>query len=391
MVAKGELLAAGPVEGGPAALAPTSGRIVGVSEVMLTNGQTVPVVELESDFLDRRIPEEHDVHQAEVQRELIDSLDKTTPEDFGPWIDRLRAAGVWADRLHSPDLLAQLHQVLRRPIDTVLCNLVDHEPMLRLGSMMAGRFGGVLIAGVSLLARLTSARNVWIAVEAGATPKWWLPLRRELRTASADIVPVLADYPQGDPTLLIYTLLRRRLRPGRSPVEQGVLVLDGVSAIAVGRAAAREQPMLQTPVAVRDHLRGKSHLLVVRIGTTVRHVLEHLNLPHEGVTLLRGDVLRDQPVPADAVIAGGELTIHVMPARTLVVPDPCIRCGWCAQTCPTVVQPAGLLEAAQRKDLAMANRYGLGACMECGICSYMCPSHLPLLQGIRVLKNMQRK
>jgi len=389
VVSKGQMLAGGPVEGGPAALAPTSGRIVGISDVMLTNGQTVPAVELESDFQDRHLPEEHDAQQAEAQREQLDSLDKVTPDDFGPWIDRLRAAGVWADRLHSPDLLGQLHQILRRPIDTVLCNLVDHEPMLRLGSMMAGRFGSVLISGISLLARLTSARNIWIAVEAGAAPKWWLPLRRELRKASADIVPVLADYPQGDPTLLIYTLLRRRLRPGRSPVEQGVLVLDGVSAIAVGRAAAREQPMLQTPIAIRDHLHNKSHLLVVRIGTTIRHVLDHLQLRHEGVTLLRGDVLRDEPISADAVIAGGELTLHVMPSRTLGVPDPCIRCGWCAQTCPTVVQPAGLLEAAQRKDMAMADRYGLGACIECGICSYMCPSHLPLLQGIRVLKRMQ--
>jgi electron transport complex protein RnfC len=227
---------------------------------------------------------------------------------------------------------------------------------------------------------------VWVAVEAGAAPKWWLPLRREMRRMSIEVVPVLADYPQADPTLLIYTLLRRRLRPGRLPVEQGVLVLDAVSAIAVGRAASREQPMLQTPVGVRDHLRAKSHLLITPIGTTVRRVLEHLNLPHEGVTLLRGDVLRDQPISADAVIAGGELTFHVLPAGVPVVPDPCIRCGWCVQTCPTSVQPAGLLDAAQRNDLQSAEQYGLGACIECGICSYMCPSHLPLLQGIRVLK-----
>jgi Na+-translocating ferredoxin:NAD+ oxidoreductase RnfC subunit len=123
----------------------------------------------------------------------------------------------------------------------------------------------------------------------------------------------------------------------------------------------------------------------------VRHVLDHLKLPHEGVTLLRGDVLKDQPVTADAILAGGELTLHVLPARQLVVPDPCIRCGWCAQTCPTVVQPAGLLEAAQRNDLDLADRYGLDACIECGICAYICPSHLPLLQGIRVLKKSRRE
>lgn len=395
-VAKGEALSDGPVEGGPAALAPTSGRIVGASQVALTNGQTVPAVEFEPDFQDRAAPEPpHDPARADLHREMIESLERVSPDQLGPWIDRLRAAGVWADRLTSPDFLAQLHQILRRPIDTIICNLVDHDPMLRTQAQVAARFSSVLVSGISLLARLTSARNVWIAVEAGTSAlggiKWWLPLRRELRKASIDIVPVLADYPQADPTLLIYTLLRRRLRPGRMPVEQGVLMLDGVTAVAVGRAAGREQPMLQTPVALRDHLTGRSHLLVVPIGATVRNVLDHLRLPHGGVTLLRGDILRDQPITPDTVIAGGELNLQLLPARTPEVPDPCIRCGWCAQTCPTIVQPAGLLEAAQRADLDLADHHGLDACIECGICAYMCPSHLPLLDGIRVLKKLRRQ
>ena len=31
------------------------------------------------------------------------------------------------------------------------------------------------------------------------------------------------------------------------------------------------------------------------------------------------------------------------------------------------------------------------ACIECGICSYICPSHLPLLLGIRILKRAARE
>lgn len=396
IVAKGEALSDGPVEGGPAALAPTSGRIVAQSLVTLTNGHAVPAVEFEPDFQDRPALEPpHDPARADQHRELIDSLEKVSPDQLGPWIDRLRNAGVWADRMSSPDLLAQLHQILRRPIDTIICNLVDHDPMLRTQAQVAARFSSVLVSGVSLLARLTSARNVWIAVEAGTAAlggiKWWVPLRRELRKASIDIVPVLADYPQADPTLLIYTLLRRRLRPGRMPVEQGVLMLDGISAIAVGRAALREQPMLQTPLAVRDHVRGRSHLLVVPIGATVRHVLEYLKLHQDALTLLRGDVLRNQEITPDAVVAGGELNLQLLPAHKPDIPDPCIRCGWCAQACPTIVQPAGLLEAAQRNDLDLADHFGLDSCIECGICSYMCPSHLPLLDGIRLLKKQRKQ
>ena len=50
------------------------------------------------------------------------------------------------------------------------------------------------------------------------------------------------------------------------------------------------------------------------------------------------------------------------------------------------IHPAGLLEAAQADDPELADAYGLAACIECGICNYVCPSRLPLLEGIRTLR-----
>ena len=385
-VTKGQRLSEFVADAGAAALAPTSGRVLGTTTVVLTNGQTVPALEIEVDFQDRGEPEEHDFATADQHRHEVADLDKLTSDDLGQWIDRLRNAGVWADRATSPDLIGQLHQVLRRPIDTIVCNLVDHDSHMRLQATLAGRFGHLMVTALTMLSRLCGVHNVWVATEAGGPGRWWQPLRRELRAGGIDIVPVLADYPQADPTLLVYTLLRRRLRPGRLPTEQGVLLLDGVAAVAVGRAASRGQPMLQAPIAVRDHLREHSHVLVAPVGTPLRHVLDQLQLPQEGITLLRGDILRDQATTPDAVLAGGESILHVLPSRDPVNPDPCIRCGWCAQACPTQVLPAGVLEAAQRLDLDLADRSGVHACIECGICSYVCPSHLPLLQGIRAVK-----
>ena len=91
-VAKGQLLADSKVEGGAAALAPTSGRIVGVSDVTLTNGQVVPAVELETDFEDRSLPPELDPAPGAAP----DSFDKITRDDLGAWIDRLRGSPVAA-------------------------------------------------------------------------------------------------------------------------------------------------------------------------------------------------------------------------------------------------------------------------------------------------------
>jgi electron transport complex protein RnfC len=186
--------------------------------------------------------------------------------------------------------------------------------------------------------------------------------------------------------MLMLAVLDRRLKPGRSPVDQKAIVIDAAAAIAVGRCAVREQPMLKVPLSIRDHVRHRTHFVVVPIGMSVRHILEQCGASMDGAILRRGAVLREHDVSVDAVVSGAELTLHLMPRQTPVTADPCIRCSWCIESCPVAVQPAGLLEASQRNDLELARHYGLDSCIQCGVCSYMCPSRLPLLVGIRKLK-----
>jgi ferredoxin len=155
--------------------------------------------------------------------------------------------------------------------------------------------------------------------------------------------------------------------------------------------------MLQVPLAVRDHLGQQSHYAVAPIGISLRHVMSQLTAasprsagdpwPAE-LALMRGHVLHEHRCGPETVVSGGDLTLHLLPRPHAPLADPCIRCAWCSESCPTRVQPAGLLEAAQRKDLAMARHYGLDSCIECGVCTYVCPSHLPLLAGIRTMKRM---
>ena len=91
------------------------------------------------------------------------------------------------------------------------------------------------------------------------------------------------------------------------------------------------------------------------VGTPLRHILNQLGVADEPVPRV-GEALRDQTVSRDAVVSGGELVVHVGYASPSFNPDPCIRCGWCAAACPTRIQPAGLLEASQRDDQALAAR-----------------------------------
>ncbi len=154
--------------------------------------------------------------------------------------------------------------------------------------------------------------------------------------------------------------------------------------------------MLRVPLVIHDRAAlalnadsaAATHLVSVPVGTPLRDVLHQLDVGHgrRGLDFWAGAPLRECRLTPDCVIAGGELGIFVAPREPSINPDPCIRCGWCVEGCPVDAHPAALLDAAQRADPRGGEPYGLDACIECGICSYVCPSHLPLLQGVRKLR-----
>jgi len=375
LIQRGDRIADHAAESSHVPLAPESGTLGQVRPIRLTSGQTAAAVEL---FVSNQpsAPSQNTLKPSEDFSSLVSGL------------ERIRSAGVWADRHASPDLIGQLNQIVARPIDTLICTILDSDASLRLNAAIAARFGDEVVTGVSLLARTAGARKVVLVVESSASPEWMSPMAKAAEREKFQIIDLTNEYPQSDPTLIVYSLTRRKLRPGSLPTTRGVLVLDAAAALAVCRAASNE-PMLTVPVAVHDHANRHSHFLLAPVGITIEHLLKHLAIPMQDAIVRGGDLLRDVTLRADAVIAGGELTIHVTARELKMIPEPCIRCAWCIEACPTLVHPAQILDALQRRDLKMADRAGVAACIECGICSYVCPSGLPLLHAVREIREVK--
>lgn len=377
-------------------VAPVAGQIIDTGRVTLTNLSEVAAVLLEP-AAESTVLREIEPATTEAVSGMLAGL---APAKLGACLDQLRSAGVWADRWTSPDLLGQLHACLRSKADIVLCNLLDADRALAINFACAGEYPAEIVAAVAGLARLTGAGRAWFAVDAEEDPKAWAALQRVAAQVAGDLrfVPIDNDYPQPDPTLLLHALTGRRLRPGRMPTDQGVLLLDAAAAFAVGRALLHGEPMLRVPLAVHDRSAlafdadpaDATHLVLASVGTPLADNLDQLDIAHgtsrRGLDFWAGAPLRERRLTPQCVIAGGELGIFVAPRDPSINPNPCIRCGWCVEGCPVDAHPAALLDAAQRDDLSQVDAYGLGACIECGICSYVCPSHLPLLQGIRTLR-----
>jgi electron transport complex protein RnfC len=349
-------------------LAPLSGVVGYLREAWLTTGRSVSGVDLTPDEVQKNPPPPK---PPEGEDSNLVAL-----------IDRLRQGGVGADRTASPDLLAQLNLAVQLGARRVICTVLDSDAGLRLSSLLAAMHAERMIRAVVRLRQITGATEAQLAIEAFAATLWTEPIRKAAQKADVQIVELANDYPQSDPTLIHYTLTGGRLRPGMSPTTQGVVLLDAAAAVAVGELL-EGRPALFASVGVNNHLLHQKHFVSVPVGTSIRELLTALQIPAEGVTLRGGELLRDIRLTPDTVIACGELTIHVSPPEIVRAPQPCVRCGWCLEACPTRVQPAGILEAAQRGDHFMADRAGIHACIECGLCSHVCPSRLPLLDAVR--------
>ena len=366
-------------------LAPADGHIVAVETVELMDGREVPAVVLETTAPAPADPDAP-LSTGSGSMPAADLFGEIGPGERGAWIEALRRAGIWADRWTSPDLLGQLHQSLRRPIDTVLCSVLDTDRALPMQSMLADFSGAELAAGVDLIAKAAGAHRSWILVDDALPDVFHAGLRQTIDKVGARLVPMRNDYPQANPTLLLYTVLGRRLPPGHLPTESGALVLDAAAAVAVGRFVQHREAMLTVPVTVCEASAGRIHYLGAPVGTPVSDLLAHLRIPDVPTVLYGGPPLRDVQLKRNAVVSGAELSLYVGGQASDVIPDACIRCGWCVEACPVYIHPAALLEAVQRDDMDLADDAGLHACIDCGVCSYICPSRLPLLGGIRLLR-----
>jgi Na+-translocating ferredoxin:NAD+ oxidoreductase subunit C len=317
---------------------------------------------------------------------IQDTLARLETTELPAIIDRLAGAGVSADRWESPDLLAQLRQAAQRRPKVVVCGAIDLDPALPFMRTLATERAMDIAAGAATLGKLVGAERVILAVPEDMSPGGIAALRGAADAASIRLFPLPEEYPLAHPSLLVLRVTGRRVAPGKLPTEVGVLMLDAPAAIAAGRFLVHGEPMRRIPVGLYDGAGERAHLVWTTAGIMLGALLSALEVSPALTELWAGHILRQVPIARDAILGRAELTFFASPSHATEAAAACLRCGWCVEACPVNIHPAGLLDAAQLQDPALADAHGLRSCIECGICSYVCPSRLPLLQSIREMR-----
>ena len=278
-----------------------------------------------------------------------------------------------------------------KPIDTVLLNGCECEPMLTADHQVMLQHSDDVIFGLKAMMKAVDAPRGVIVIEDNKPDV--IALMEEKTAAEENIELCIAKtkYPQGGERMLIKRALGRQVPSGGLPVDVGCVVANVSTSKSVSDAIRQGMPVIQRVVTVTgDRVKNPGNFLV-KIGTNVADLLDYCGVIGDADYTVKvggpmmGTVQEDLNV-ATTKCSNGVIVCDANKAE----PQECIKCGRCVDVCPMELKPLYFAKYAAADNPQLLQDLQITDCMECGCCEYICASRIPLTDLIRIGKNAIR-
>ena len=281
-------------------------------------------------------------------------------------------------------------------IDTLIINGCECEPWITCDEMLFRERPQHVIGGSCLIQQAIQADKRVLAIEEEESEA--IDLLRDAIVDCGDPIhlEVLPTrYPTGSEKQLIQIVTDKEVPAHGLPADIGVAVYNAGTAAAVYRAVMFDEPLISRFVTVSGPGIKQPRVLEVLLGTPVKDLIEFCGGKTEDANgLIMGGAMMGLGLSTDEVpvTKGMNSILLTTPAMMQDTQGelPCIRCGACAEVCPSQLAPQQLLALIRAEDLEQAQRWNLEDCIECGCCNAVCPSHIPLSSYYRYAKSELR-
>ncbi len=277
-----------------------------------------------------------------------------------------------------------------------IVNAVECEPYLTSDHKLMLTRAGEILEGIEIVRKLLNPEKVIIGIEANK-----MDAARHLQGmidrmgVKVEVAPLKVKYPQGAEKSLIKAITGREVPSGKLPLEVGVINANVGTCFAIYEAVVYKKPLVERLVTVSGGAIKNPGVFQVRIGTTIRELIEECG----GFTEEPEKIISGGPMMGFAFF---DLDTPVMKGTSGIVAltkrdvkrsrmTACLSCGKCIAACPMGLNPTKLYKFLDFEMVGDAAGERLMDCVECGSCAYVCPAHLPLVQMFRVGKGEMRK
>jgi electron transport complex protein RnfC len=358
---------------------PVTGRVRAVELRLHPNGKMMPSVVIAADPYDsQRLPDVAAVDPARL-----------TPEEMVAAVQAGGLVGLGGAAFPS-HVKFQVPEGKR--VRAAVINGCECEPYLTCDHRLMLERPEAVIRGTEILRTQVGAERGYVGVEINKLDA--IAALRAVAPAHVDVVPLEVKYPQGAEKLLIDAIFHERVPAGGLPLDIEILVNSVGTTVALADLFDRGVPLLERVVTVTGPAVGQPRNLLVPLGTPVSAVIEHCGglLPEANEVIFGGPMMGMAQKSLDVPVLKGTSGILCLDrgATAPLREYPCIRCGRCLEACPMFLNPTRLAQLARAERLEELEAHHLMSCFECAACSFVCPSHIPLVQWMRIGKAMVR-
>jgi len=286
-----------------------------------------------------------------------------------------------------------------QPIDTLIINAAECEPYITSDYRACMEDGELILQGILTLLNTLQVKQVIIGVE-NNKPKAIEKLVELAETLHDPenrirVMKLPSHYPHGAEKVLVQVATGRRIAMGKLPASVGCAVMN-ISGVAVLQHYINTgMPLTRRRVTVDGWAVKTPKNLWIPIGMLLEDILPHVQLcaqPHK--IILGGPMMGQAQYTTHLPVVKQTNAILLFDKDndlSETIQSPCIRCGKCATACPMSLMPTLIERFAKTNDIENLRRVGVGVCMECGSCAFNCPAHRPLVQYMRLAKEIERK
>ncbi len=351
-----------------------SGTVIAIEDRPHATRVTCPSIVVENDF-------KGTVHESVKPNKALDEL---TPAEI---IDIVKNAGIVGMGGAGFPTYVKLNP--GKPIDAVLVNACECEPMLTADHRMLLEFADDIIFGLQAEMKTVNAPKGIIVIEENKPDATALLREKTAGIEGIEVLEVATQYPQGGEKMLIKRAMGRSVPSGKLPADVGACVSNVSTVKAIADAIKTGMPLVERITTVTGPYIPNPQNFIVKIGTSAAELVEACGGIAEGDVLVKagGPMMGFPQSTLDTPIMKGSNGIIAIENDEPEVQE-CIKCGRCVDVCPMELKPlhyAKLVgEPAKLKELNIMD------CMECRCCEYICSSKIPLVTLIKMGKNAVR-
>ncbi|MDR0743739.1 MAG: electron transport complex subunit RsxC [Tannerella sp.] len=276
--------------------------------------------------------------------------------------------------------------------EILIINAVECEPYLTADHSLMIEKGEQIMIGTAILMKSLNVCRAVIGIECNKPDAIDRMTKLSAEYKGIEIMPLKMKYPQGGEKQLIDAVIRRQVKSGALPISVGAVVQNVGTVYAVYEAVQKNKPLIERVITVTGKKVTRPSNFLARIGTPAGTLIDAAGgMPEDTGKLIGGGPMMGRAmINATAPVTKGSSGILIMTKEESVRPPmrDCIRCAKCVEACPMGLEPSLLMNLSEYKVWDDAEKNYIVDCIECGSCSYTCPANRPLLDYIRLGKNV---